>query len=97
MTMTDNANIVEVEVAATEAAKRGRKEIFEKPELLKAALAEIRDGVMGEGKPVATYFLTRKLADAGLVEFVTQKGEGRGRPRKVAVVTREGAMALATA
>jgi DNA-binding PadR family transcriptional regulator len=76
--------------------KRGRKEIFAKPELLKRALREIRNGAPAEGKATATYFLTRKLADAGLVEFVTQKGEGRGRPRKVAVVTREGAMALAT-
>jgi len=76
--------------------KRGRKEIFAKPELLKRTLREIRKGAAAEGKAAATYFLTRKLADAGLVEFVTVKGEGRGRPRKMAMVTREGELALAT-
>lgn len=75
--------------------KRGRKEIFAKPELLKAALAEIRDGAPAEGKPVATYFLTRRMADAGLVAFDTVKGESRGRPRKVAMLTAEGEQALA--
>jgi DNA-binding PadR family transcriptional regulator len=77
--------------------KRGRKEIFEKRDLLVQALREIRAGGAVEGKATATYFLTRRLADAGLVEFVTVKGEGRGRPRKVARVTREGEMTLATA
>lgn len=76
--------------------RRGRKEIFAKPELMKRALREIRKGAPTEGKPTATYFLTRRLAEAGLVEFVTQKGEGRGRPRKIAQVTREGELALAT-
>jgi DNA-binding PadR family transcriptional regulator len=80
----------------TDTAKRGRKEIFAKPELIKRALREIRNGTKPEGKPTATYFLTRRLADAGLVEFVAVKGDGRGRPRKVALVTREGEMAVAT-
>jgi DNA-binding PadR family transcriptional regulator len=93
--MTDNATTTEVTAEVTaEVTKRGRKEIFAKPELLKRALREIRNGAPAEGKPSATYFLTRKLADAGLVEFVTVKGEGRGRPRKLAVVTREGELAL---
>ena len=77
--------------------KRGRKEIFAKPELMKRALREIRKGTATEGKQTATYFLTRRLADAGLVEFVTVKGTGRGRPRKIAQVTREGELALAKA
>lgn len=77
--------------------RRGRKEIFAKPELLKRALREIRNGAPAEGKTVATYFLTRRLAEAGYVNFVDVKGQGRGRPRKIAQVTREGEMALATA
>jgi DNA-binding PadR family transcriptional regulator len=77
--------------------KRGRKEIFDKPALMKRALREIRNGAPAEGKPTATYFLTRRLAEAGLVEFETVKSEGRGRPRHVARLTREGVMALATA
>jgi DNA-binding PadR family transcriptional regulator len=81
----------------TDTVKRGRKEIFAKPELMKRALREIRNGTKPEGKPTATYFLTRRLADAGLVEFVAVRGEGRGRPRKVATVTREGELAIATA
>ena len=80
----------------TDTVKRGRKEIFAKPELLKRALREIRKGAPVEGTATATYFLTRRLADAGLVEFATVRGEGRGRPRKVARVTREGELALAT-
>jgi hypothetical protein len=76
--------------------KRGRKEIFEKPELLKRALREIRSGAPVEGKPTATYFLTRKLADVGLVEFLTVKGKGRGRPALTAIVTREGEQLLAS-
>lgn len=77
--------------------KRGRKEIFSKPDLMKRALREIRKGVPAEGKPTATYFLIRRLAAAGLVEFETVKGAGRGRPRNIARLTREGALALATA
>jgi len=76
--------------------KRGRKEIFDKPELMKRVLREIRKGAGVEDSKVATYFLARRLADAGLVEFVAHKGKGRGRPRKIAVVTREGSAALAT-
>jgi DNA-binding PadR family transcriptional regulator len=76
--------------------KRGRKEIFAKPKLLKRTLREIRKGVPTEGEAAATYFLTRKLADAGLVEFVAVKGTGRGRPRLIASVTREGEMAIAS-
>lgn len=79
----------------TENAKRGRKEIFAKPELLKKVLREVRNGAPVNGEAAATYFLKRRLAEAGLVEFVSAKGEGRGRPRKVAQVTREGELALA--
>ena len=81
----------------TEGAKRGRKEIFAKPELLKKVLREVRNGGPAEGDSAATYFLKHRLAEAGLVEFVSVKGEGRGRPRKVAQVTREGELALAKA
>ena len=77
--------------------RRGRKEIFAKPELMKRALREIRNGTATEGKPAATYFLKRRLAEAGLVEFVAVKSEGRGRPRNIAKLTREGELALATA
>lgn len=87
--MTNTVNTTE--------SRRGRKEIFSKPVLMKRALREIRKGVAAEGKPTATYFLTRRLADAGLVEFVSEKGKGRGRPRKVAMLTPAGVMALATA
>jgi DNA-binding PadR family transcriptional regulator len=75
--------------------KRGRKEIFAKRDVLVRVLREVRSGAATE-KPKATYFLQRRLADAGLVDFVAVKGEGRGRPRKVAVLTREGAFTLAT-
>lgn len=92
--MNTETNTVVADVVV--AAKRGRKEIFEKPELLKRALREIRAGGPTEGAATATYFLTRRLAEAGLVEFITVKGEGRGRPRKVAQVTRNGELALAT-
>jgi DNA-binding PadR family transcriptional regulator len=80
----------------TDNVKRGRKEIFAKPELMKRALRDIRKGAATEGKTTATYFLTRRLAEAGLVEFVTVKGDGRGRPRKIATVTRAGEMAIAS-
>ena len=83
--------------ATANTTKRGRKEIFAKPELMKRALREIRNGAPSEGKATATYFLTRRLADAGLVEFVAVKSEGRGRPRNIAKLTRDGEMALATA
>ena len=70
--------------------KRGRKEIFAKAELLVAVLAEIQNGAPEGAKPVATRFLTERLAEAGLVKFRNVKGEGRGRPRKVASLTYKG-------
>lgn len=77
--------------------KRGRKEIFEKTELFKKVLREIRSGNKPETGSAATYFLTRRLAEAGLVEFVEVKSNGRGRPRKNPILTREGELALARA
>lgn len=94
--MTNTANTVTVTATET-AAKRGRKEIFEKRELLVKALREIRSGTAEGEKPTATYFLKRRLAEQGLIEFVAVKSEGRGRPRHEAKLTRDGYLALATA
>lgn len=91
--MTNNANTA----TATIVAKRGRKEIFEKPELLLKALGEISTGNFEGDKPTATYFIKRRLAEQGLIEFVAIKGEGRGRPRHEAQLTVDGEQALAAA
>ena len=72
------------------ATTRGRKEIFAKPELLANVLSEIKLGVAEGARPVATRFLVERLAEAKLVRFATVKGEGRGRPRKVAALTGAG-------
>jgi len=83
--------------ATANTTKRGRKEIFEKRDLYVRSLREILNGVPADSKPTASYFLKRRLADAGLVEFVAVKGEGRGRPRHEARLTRLGLAELATA
>lgn len=75
--------------------RRGRKEIFEKRDELVRALRSIqkRDD---EGVKLPSRYVQLRLADAGLVQFGTVKTGGRGRPRKVADLTREGVAALAT-
>jgi hypothetical protein len=74
--------------------KRGRREIFDKPALIKRVLREIRSGEQAESSACATRYLAHRLAEQGLVDFVTVRSTGRGRPRKVAQVTRAGELYL---
>jgi hypothetical protein len=92
VTNPEPIEVLIVEEIEPVASKRGRKPIGEKRELMLEVLAEIRDGLVGleNPSPRATYFLQRKLADAGLVAFMEIKGEGRGRPRKIPTLTAEG-------
>jgi predicted transcriptional regulator len=90
---------VEAPIASEDAPakRRGRKTIFENTEELRAVLADIAEGIRNEEHEVQTsYFLQRKLAEAGLVSFLEIKHAGRGRPRKVPTLTESGVLALAT-
>jgi len=75
--------------------KRGRKEIFEKRDQLVRALRSIQNRD-AEGVELPSRFIQMRLADAGLIAFEDVKTGGRGRPRKVAALTDEGIVALAT-
>lgn len=70
-------------------AKRGAPSITDtrsKGKLL-AALKGIK-GTEGYAEP--SYYHKRQLADAGYIGFVTEKSEGRGRPRHTAKLTPKG-------
>ena len=78
----------------TVTVKRGRKEIFEKRDLLVKALRSIQSGET-ETRKLPSRFLQKRLEAAGLVEFTPVHTGTRGRPAMTVSLTPHGARKLA--
>lgn len=78
----------------TVTVKRGRKEIFEKRDLLVKALRSIQSGET-ETRKLPSRFLQKRLEAAGLVEFTPVHTGTRGRPAMTVSLTPQGARKLA--
>jgi DNA-binding PadR family transcriptional regulator len=63
----------------------GRKEVFANKFAVVDMLERVKEMGMGESR-----YLTLKLVEMGFVKAEDIKGEGRGRPRKVYVLTGKG-------
>lgn len=92
--MNTELNTVAEAAVETVAVKRGRKEIFEKRDLLVQALRAIQNGET-ETRKMPSRFLQKRLEAAGLVEFTPVHTGTRGRPALTVALTREGVAELA--